>query len=142
MSDPIAAAIDFEAVKVAMSQTKDGIKITLVIHPNDNTNELFSDHVGSRYKVVMVLLDDEDQPAPRKTKTDAERAVTAAVMLCKDPDFQKWMVDNNNALEVSEEGAISGLQMQCGIKSRSELRTDPEARRRFDALRLAFSKTR
>lgn len=142
MNNPSDAALSFEAVKIAMSQTKDGIKITLVIHPNDSTNDLFSHHVGSRYQVAMVLLDDEGQPVMPKSKTDAERAVTAAAMLCKDRDFQKWMFDVGNTVEQSEDATIAAVHLLCGMKSRAELKTNKEARDKFDELRLAFSQSK
>lgn len=140
MSSPADAALSFEAVKIAMSQTKDGIKITLVIHPNDNTNDLFSHHVGSRYQVAMVLLDDEGQPVMPKGKTDAQRAVTAAVMLCKDKDFIGWLHETDSILEPTEEAATAYLYGACDIKSRAELATSKHARDIFEGIRSTFIK--
>ena len=41
-------AYGFEAVKTALRQTKDGISITLVIHPHDTPRDLINDHIGQR----------------------------------------------------------------------------------------------
>lgn len=142
MHKPSDAAISVEAVKVAMSQTKDGVKITLVLHPSDDINDLFVHPVGSRYQVAMVLLDDENNPVMPKHKADTEKAVTAAAMMCREEAFQKWLVDQGYVLDQSEAAAIKGVHLLCGINSRAELRVNPEARQKFNDLRLKFSKTR
>lgn len=142
MKSPTEAAIAVECVKVAMSQTKDGVKLVLVIHPNDTTNDLFTHPVGSRYQAAFVLLDDENKPVMPKHKTDGERAVVSAGMLCRQPDFQKWMVEFGHTLEASEEAAINGLHYLCGINSRANLRTNKDALQRFTELQFEYSKTR
>jgi len=142
MKSPAEAAIAVECVKVAMSQTKDGVKLVLVIHPNDTTNDLFTHPVGSRYQAAFVLLDDENKPVMPKHKTNGERAVVSAGMLCRQPDFQKWMVESGHTLEESEEAAINGVYHLCGINSRSDLRTNKDALQRFTELQFEYSKTR
>lgn len=136
------AAIAFEAVKVSMSQTKDGIKITLVIHPNDDTNDLFNHPVGSIYQVAMVQKDDEGEPIVPKGKTDGDRAVVSAAMLCKEEAFQNWLYEAGNILSPIESEAIQFVQDYCEIGSRAELKTNKAARDRFDELRLRFSNAR
>lgn len=142
MSDPKSAAIAFEGVKVSMSQTKDGIKITFVVHPNDDTQDLFNHPVGSRYQVVVVQVDDENQPIAPARRTEGERAVTAAIMLCREAAFQQWLFDEDRIMSVSEELATHELKQHCGIQSRAELKTNEEARAKFDQLRLMFSQRR
>lgn len=136
------AAIGFEAVKVSMSQTKDGTKITLVIHPNDTDKELFSHPVGSRYQVALVLLNDDGQPVVPKERTDGERAVQSAAMLCKEPEFQRFLHENFGGVEMTEEDAAWYICHRCEVGSRSELRTNQEARNKFDELKVEFSKWR
>jgi len=58
--------IQFEAVKTALRQSKDGYSLTLVIHPDDIPDDLVKDFVGARYVVVMVRLDDEEKPMVRE----------------------------------------------------------------------------
>ena len=142
MKSPSEAAIAVECVKVSMSQSKDGIKVVLVIHPNDNANDLFTHPVGSRYQAAFVLLDDENKPVMPKHKTDGERAVVSAGMLCRQPDFQKWMVEAGFSLEESEEAAINGLHHLCGINSRANFRTNKDALQRCTELQFEYSKTR
>lgn len=142
MKSPSEAAIAIECVKVAMSQTKDGVKLVLVIHPNDTTNDLFTHPVGSRYQAAFVLLDDENKPVMPKHKTNEERAIVSAGMLCRQPDFQKWMAECGHTLEESEEAAINGIYFICGIETRADLRSNKEALERFTELQFEYSKTR
>ena len=51
----------FEAVKTALRQTKDGIAVTMVVHPNDVPPDLMSDPIGSRYMIGMARLDEQEQ---------------------------------------------------------------------------------
>lgn len=141
MATASEAAIGFEAVKVSMSQTKDGMKITLVIHPQDGINDLFSHPVGSRYQVALVLLDDENQPVVPAQRTDAQRAVVAAAMLCRESSFQQWMEATSKALSATEDDAVHGLCHACGIQSRAELATNEKARSLFAKLRNEFGKS-
>lgn len=138
---PSEAALSFECVKVAMAQTVSGVKLTLVLHPHEDSSELFSHPVGSRYQVALVLVDDEGQPIPPKKKSQGESAVVSAGMLCREAGFQKWMLDSGYILEATEEAAIRGVHLLCGINSRSELATDGKARQRFDSIRLQFSQS-
>ena len=54
--------IQFEGIKTAFRQTKDGYNLTLAVHPDEVPTDLITDFVGSRYMVVMVRLGDDDQP--------------------------------------------------------------------------------
>lgn len=145
MTDPKAAAISFEAIKVSMSQTRDGIKIVLVVHPNDDTQDLFNHPVGSRYQTVMVQMDDEGQPVVPKSRSEGERAVTSAVMLSKDAKFQQWLFERgylgeHAAGSTPEECSAEGICTYCGILSRSELKTNATARAKFNDLVLEFER--
>lgn len=142
MSKALDAALSFEAVKVAMAQTVSGVKLTLVIHPHEDSSELFSHPVGSRYQVALVLVDEEGQPVKTKHKSSGDSSVTSAGILCREPAFQQWMVDSGYVLEQSEAAAIQGIHLLCGMNSRAELRTNDAARQRFQTLQLRFSQSR
>jgi hypothetical protein len=133
------AAIGFEAVRYSMSQTKDGFKLTLVIHPSDIVPELTSHPIGTRYQVALVEVNDEGQPVKPKHKTDGEQAVAAAGMLCRQPQFQAWLLETGLTDEISEAHAADAVCKFCKIDSRAELATNPEALRLFNGLRLQFS---
>jgi len=143
MTDVRAAALAIEAVKVSMSQTKDGMKITFVIHPDDaDASELFSHHVGSRYQMALVLVGDDGEPIVPKARTDAERAVVAAGMLPREPAFLLWLYEKGYILDQNEGDAINYIYHTCGITSRAELKFNKAARDIFDQIRLEFSKSR
>jgi hypothetical protein len=66
-------------------------------------------------------------------KNDMEKAATRAAMLCKDRQFQAWLVD-----EPSEHQAATEVKRQLRIQSRSEIATDQQAYRKFLALETEF----
>jgi hypothetical protein len=127
MTDIRDKALSFEAVKIGMTQNKDGHVLRLSIHPNDAPETLFRDWVGARYQVAMVLIDDEGKPAQREEDVQNKRLVTSAVMLCKEPDFQAYAFKVFPIMDgVSEDNASTYLRTACKIDSRSELATNPE----------------
>jgi hypothetical protein len=48
--------LQFEAVKMALKQNKDGYVLTMTVHPDEVPDALLRDYVGARYQVVMVRL--------------------------------------------------------------------------------------
>ena len=136
------AAMNFEAVKVSMSQDRNGIILRLNVHPNDCPPELHTDWVGTRYVVAMVRLNDQDEPEMREEHQYIERMIASAGLLCRNAEFGKYMndvgyIDEHDPVKL-EEAATVGLRKHCGIESRSELRNDPEARKKFEQLREDF----
>jgi hypothetical protein len=129
----------FEAVKIAMSQDKNGFVLKLSVHPNDAPEELLRDPVGSRYMVVAVKLGDDEQPIPAEKKKQIDTVVQMAGMLCADERFQAWLVRTGLAEDVSEEAAVNSVREYCAVASRSELKINEKARDRFLALRAEFA---
>ena len=62
MNEVRDAAVNFEAVKISMSQDRNGITLRLSLHPNECPPSLHTDWVGSRYMVAMVKLNDQEEP--------------------------------------------------------------------------------
>jgi hypothetical protein len=58
--------LQFEAVKMALKQNKDGYVLTMTVHPDEVPDALLRDYVGARYQVVMVRLADDDTPMDRR----------------------------------------------------------------------------
>ena len=87
MTDIRDVGINFEAVKVSMTQDKNGFNLRLCVHPDEVPDDLFRDWVGSRYLVVMVKIDDNDQPEIRPEQVENKRLVTSAIMCCNAPEF-------------------------------------------------------
>lgn len=139
MSEIREAAIGFEAVKVSMSQDKNGVTLRLSVHPNDCPPELHTDWVGSRYMVGMVRLNDFDEPEMREEQHYIERLIASAGLLCRNPDFWTFLSGRYSFEDVGgEDEAIHTLRNECRIKSRSEFRDNSDARYRFDEIKKEF----
>lgn len=140
MSEPYAT---FEAKKDSLRQGQDGLwKLTLVIHPDSMPLWLLQAPMGQRIGAAALheIGDDEKevirtpQSADNKPeKTEGERAVVRAIMLCKDPAFRQWFDG-----EATEEEAAVTLRARLGIKSRSELAHNEVARKKFEALETSY----
>ena len=127
--------VQFEAVKISMTQSSDGIVLKLGIHPDDLSDKLFSDYVGSRYMVAIAKIMDDEQPEP--TRDDIKRIKDSCCALCREPKFQAWLL-RDQGVEVNENNAVSYLREQLGISSRSELDTNSIARAAFIDIREEF----
>lgn len=130
--------LNFEGIKLGLKQSKDGFVLTLAVHPDDIPDELMRDFVGSRYQVVMVRLGDDDQPLSREGEFPGDHAVKMAGMLCRDPEFWKWLNDREMLMEKNEKACAEWLTSYLGIESRKELKTDTEARNLFNQLKRSF----
>lgn len=61
--------------------------------------------------------------------------ITSAVMLCKNRNFQEFMVVRHGRMfRDLETNAAEALYKECGISSRSELSSNKEAADKFNAL--------
>tara|TARA_R110000796_G_scaffold185232_3_gene301798 strand:+ start:668 stop:1108 length:441 start_codon:yes stop_codon:yes gene_type:complete len=118
-----------EAIKTALRQTKDGIAITLVVHPNDIPADLMSDPIGSRYMVGMARLDDDDTIITPPSVRENNKIVNQAGMLCREDSFQDWLFNQGIIFEKTEAAAADAVRLHCGIKSRSELASNDDARK-------------
>lgn len=127
-----------EVVKIAMAQDKNGHILKLSIHPNDLPKDLVLDPLGSRYMMVLARLNDQDEVVQPKEKSDGDKAVDVAGLLCRNPRFISWLFDSGYSLSRDQQGAIDGVRTICGIKSRAEFRTNEEARERFFELKAEF----
>ena len=92
----------------------------------DLPEELIRDFVGARYQVVMVRIGDDEMPINRDLAFGDP--VKEAAMLCRDKNFQKFLIENSEIFDETEEEATEWLKEQLGITSRTELRTNEKAR--------------
>lgn len=133
--------ISFEAVKSHWRQTKEGMALTLNLNPVDAPPEIILAHIGQRFMCVLVPLDQHEEPqGVIRPRTDGQRIVQHAGMICESPAFQEWLCQQGLADELDEEAAAVAVRHFCGIASRRELATDPTAARKFRQLYDAFSK--
>jgi hypothetical protein len=136
------ASVSFEAIKVKLNQGKDGILITLAVHPDEAPEPLIRAFVGSRWGVAMVRIGDDDLPATTPAQVDAARAVTSAAMLCRTPAFRTYLHERGISADITEDAASDGLRRYLGITTRSALKTDAAARELFAGLKERFERSR
>tara|TARA_R110002020_G_scaffold18695_2_gene64969 strand:- start:12758 stop:13216 length:459 start_codon:yes stop_codon:yes gene_type:complete len=132
------ASYGFEAVKSVLRQSKDGIVISLVIHPNDIPGPLLSDPIGSRYMVGMARLGDDEEIIEPEGVREGKRMVTSAGALCRDDDFQMWLVHNGFSPAPTEEAAATTVKRLLKVKSRAELKENVDAQHRWSIIRQHF----
>mgnify|MGYP003110444739 FL=1 len=145
MSEIAEAAINFEAVKTSMSQSKAGTILRIAIHPNDVPPSLHTDWVGSRYMVAMVKLDDEDKPEISDEQREKSNLVASAAMLCRNYEFGQFMYEQeilgippSDDEDTREDQATRALRFFLNVSSRSELKTDDIAANKFRMLQEEF----
>ena len=136
------AAVNFEAVQIAMTKTKDGIVLKMAMHPDEIPESILRAHVGQRYMVAMVALDEYENPVAPPEIVAGKKAVQQAGILCHDPKFQEFIGNEIDDLIMDDEACAKAL---CGIlciESRAELKTDPSTRDAFKALVRNFYESR
>jgi hypothetical protein len=121
-------ALQFEAVKIALKQDRNGFVLTLNIHPDEIPEEIMRDYVGSRYAVALVRIESDE------TATPIDNRVKKAGMLCRSKDFQQWVCSTQGLNEVSEPVATKFLYERCEIASRTELNGNAKAKQLFDEM--------
>jgi hypothetical protein len=126
--------IQFEGVKVAIKQDRTGYVLTLSVHPDDVPEALLRDFVGARYQIVMVRIDENEQPYKRKTKLSNK-----AAMLCKDKLFQQFLMECGLAWDMSEKSADAFIKETCCIESKSSLDSDEKAISLFNSITMEFN---
>tara|TARA_X000001382_G_scaffold83110_1_gene58766 strand:- start:38 stop:508 length:471 start_codon:yes stop_codon:yes gene_type:complete len=138
-------AESFEAKKYAYRQTKDGMVLSFVLHPDDVPKEMAIAPIGQRYMVACAQIDDHENPIRPRATTDAEKALARANLICRDESYIQWARMNyyqwvnptyphqiaDETLE-DEKYAAEVIRFICGIESRSELKNNPEARERLN----------
>lgn len=129
---------NFEAVKVALKQDKTGYVLTLSLHPDEIPEELLRDYVGARYQVVMVRLNGSEQPMNRQEEFEGDKSIRIAGLLCRDPKFWKFLFDDSQIFEEDEESCTDWLRDYLNVQSRSELKTNEDARKRLDKINREY----
>jgi hypothetical protein len=130
--------INFEAVKVALKQDKEGYVLTLRIHPDDLQDDLIRDFIGSRYQVVMVRLNQDEQPMNREAELGGSKAVRIAGMLCRDPKFWDYLHHDLQIIEASEKEATEWLRTYLNVQSRSDIKTNLAAQELLEKVHKEF----
>lgn len=140
--EPRDAAINFEAVKMAFKQDRNGYALTLSLHPNDVPQTLSQHAIGQRYIVALVAVDDENRPMTTVEQQTGLQRVKQAALLCKDKVFQDYMFRMGYAPDTEEESVSDGLRIILGVKSRADIAHDHEAQRKLQSTIDNFRKWR
>lgn len=136
--DAKAAAIQFEAVKSHMRQSKDGLTLSLVIHPTDSPPAITLAHIGQRFLCVLVPIDDHEQPLVPPEVRDRAEWVRLCGIICKDIEFKQWMVDQKLAQSLDDDDVAQAVRDFCRVSSRAQLKDDEDAMRRWRLLHSAY----
>jgi|TARA_R110000796_G_scaffold90631_4_gene194548 hypothetical protein len=131
------SALSFEAVKVRITQNKQGVYLVLNIHPEDIPEELLRSWVGQRYYCALVGIQDDETPVPHKPitkKTQGRKYVDRAGIMAREKEFWKFAgVD-------SEEDASEFIRNFCNIHSRSELKRNEFAQILLEEINNKYNK--
>lgn len=154
----------FEALKVAMRQTKDGVVISFVVQPEDFESALAMVPIGARVMVAWAEIDTDETkkggeahtvPDPNtghdKTQPQAEPVALSgarpkrpfsslslpeqAGIRCSDAAFCEFMVDTRGILNEDVPAHVRGY---CGVNSRAELATNESAAKDWRNLNAEF----
>jgi hypothetical protein len=127
--------LQYEAIKVAMKQDKEGYILTLRVHPDEVPEALLRDFCGARYQTVMVRIGDDERPLNRDNFSEI---VKLAGMLPRNSDFRKWLVNEGHVFNDDEDEAADWIRSHCKIKSRTALATDQAAAARLRQINQEF----
>lgn len=129
--------IQFESVKVGMKQDNSGYVLTLRIHPDEVPEVIMRDFVGSRYMTVMVRLNEEERPMNREQEL-AKDMVRVSGMLCRDPDFWKFLQESGEIIEKSDKEATEWLKRYLKVESRADISKSQEAVEKMLGIKREF----
>ncbi len=130
--------LQFEAVKMALKQDKNGYALTLSVHPDMVPEGLLRDFVGARYQVVMVRINQDERPMEREQELSRDYVRMAAI-LCRDKLFPKFLVESNQIFDADEEAATQWLKEELGVKSRTEIPQHQTAVSRLLSIQQEFN---
>lgn len=146
-------ALHCEMVKYAYRQTKDGVVVSFVVHPNDIPAELSISHIGARFMVALVQLGDDElpvkQPAKESQRTPASQTTPQpdkprsagvkrdwrdlqpaqqAGIRCGEPTFAAYLREMHPDEWRETREAAACVRFICSVHSRVELGTNQKAR--------------
>lgn len=127
---PTEAALHCEARKWSYRQTKEGVVISFLLHPNDLPDGLALAPLGTRFMLAVCEIDDQEQPAKPKEKTpktfNEMSPAQQAGMLCTDEAFVRFIAETAGRHDTTET-----IRMICGVTSRGDIKPGTEAARRW-----------
>jgi len=151
MSEADRIAEHFEAKKYAYRQSRDGMVLSFILHPDDVPNELATAKIGQRYMIACAQIGEDERPVVKAAVTKGERAMARANLICREKTFQEWVRLNLDKLAFAsereswiaenltdEEIASNVIRSVCEIESRKELLTNEEAQEKLKSFLALF----
>lgn len=151
-------ALHFEGVKYAYRQSKDGVVVSFVVHPNEVPDGLATAPLGARYVVALVQVGDDEKPVrkeamqkktlpqpddmrppagARRRFEDLQPQQQAGIR-CSEPIFIAFLKETRPDDWHEAEDAAACVRLICDVHSRVELGTNPKARVIWNQLDLAY----
>lgn len=130
---PTDASLHCEARKWSFRQTREGVVISFLIHPNELPDGLALASLGARFMMAVCEIADDETPAKPKEKTprtfqDMSPAQQAG-MLCADDVFSKFIAET-----VGSSDPTQAVRLICGVTSRGDIKIGTEAARRWQSI--------
>lgn len=121
-----------------------GTQIVLAL-PDREALQSFIGLEGKRFMAVLVQIGDDEQPVSANPLIQKESANSRsareplgdlcwrAVQWCKTPEFWDWVAGQCQChpAAIEEKQAREYILLKCGVDTRKELDTNPEAARKF-----------
>ena len=137
-----ANALPCEMVKYALRQTRDGIVVSFVVHPNDMPAALQTSHIGSRWMAALVQIGDNELPVQQPAKdvvlhpqVKAKRQweelqpQQQAGIRCEERAFATFLFENHkDHYREALNDPAECVRLICGVESRAELGKNQRAR--------------
>ena len=143
-----ANSISCEMVKYAYRQTKDGVVVSFVVHPNDVPAELSTAHIGARYMVVLVQIGDDELPVAKEPIVDPPNGKAQswndcapskqAGIRCAEPIFWAFVKEEFKVACGSADMAASFVRAHCKVNSRAHFNANPAAKAVWQSLDSKF----
>lgn len=160
-------SIQCEMVKYAYRQTKDGVVVSFVVHPNDIPAALSTSHIGARFVAVLVQIGDDElpvhQPAKEKKQNvahidapatsqsvvdkppagakrdwrDLQPAQQAGIR-CAEPIFVAFLQEHHTKEWHETREAAACVRFILNINSRAEINTNHKVRTAWHQLDEQF----
>lgn len=133
-------ALNFECELAALRASKDGVRITLLVHPQEGCIPAFLEiGINKRLIVSAVPIGDDEEIAPPRSLVEGARAVRKAAMLCRNTDFHEFATRQSYIQPCAspaeaEDACKFFVRAWCQVKSRSDIKYDPSAQQRLSEL--------
>lgn len=133
------AAVPMEARLEGVRQNGDsGFRVVLDLHPADLPAAVLSANHGERFLVVLVPLNDDDSPRDPAARISAKRPgqnfdcmkpAAQVGMLCRDPDFRRFLSEWHRTEIVTPEMASEVVCRHCQVTRKRDITAGSEPHR-------------